>query len=215
MVDVTEKVHQAGIVPVIVLEHVQEARPLADALQAGDLSVLEITLRSEAGLPSIEMLAGDPTLCVGAGTVLNRQEARRAIDAGAQFIVSPGFDEATVSYCLDRGVVVLPGVCTATEVQRAHNAGLDAVKFFPAEAFGGILTVKALAAPFKRMKFVPTGGIDRSTLSDYLAVDSVLAVGGSWMVARKWIEAQDYQQITNETRQAREMVQSIRGNAIP
>jgi 2-dehydro-3-deoxyphosphogluconate aldolase/(4S)-4-hydroxy-2-oxoglutarate aldolase len=199
-----------GLVPVIVLENVAQARPLAEALWAGDLPILEITLRSEAGLPAIESLAGDSRWTVGAGTVLNRDEARRAIDAGAQFVVAPGLDEATVAYCLDRQVPVTPGVCTATEVQRAFNMGLRLLKFFPAEAFGGATTVKALGGPFSQVQFVPTGGITADQLTSYLKLPNVAAVGGSWMVARELLSTQDYAGVTRLAAAAREQVKAYR-----
>jgi len=189
---------------------VAQARPLAEALLAGDLPILEITLRSEAGLPAIESLAGDSRWTVGAGTVLNRDEARRAIDAGAQFVVAPGLDEATVAYCLDRQVPVTPGVCTATEVQRAFNMGLRLLKFFPAEAFGGATTVKALGGPFSQVQFVPTGGITADQLTSYLKLPNVAAVGGSWMVARELLSTQDYAGVTRLAAAAREQVKAYR-----
>jgi 2-dehydro-3-deoxyphosphogluconate aldolase/(4S)-4-hydroxy-2-oxoglutarate aldolase len=205
-----ERLQGCGLVPVIVLEQASEARPLAEALLAGDLPILEITLRSAAGLPAIELLADDSRWTVGAGTVLNRDEARRAIDAGARFIVAPGLDEATVAYCLDRQVPVTPGVCTATEVQRAFNMGLRLLKFFPAEAFGGAATVKALGGPFPQVQFVPTGGITADGLANYLKLANVAAVGGSWMVTRDLLSSQDYGRVTALASAARELVKACR-----
>lgn len=205
-----ERLRACGLVPVIVLEQASEARALAEALLAGDLPILEITLRSAAGLPAIECLADDSRWTVGAGTVLNRDEARRAIDAGAKFIVAPGLDEATVAYCLDRQVPVTPGVCTATEVQRAFNMGLRLLKFFPAEAFGGAATVKALGGPFPQVQFVPTGGINADGLASYLKLGNVAAVGGSWMVTRELLAARDYGTVTSLAASARAQVQASR-----
>lgn len=205
-----ERLRSCGLVPVIVLEQAAEARPLAEALLAGDLPILEITLRSAAGLPAIEALAAESCWTVGAGTVLNRDEARRAIDAGAQFVVAPGLDEATVTYCLDRQVPVTPGVCTASEVQRAFNMGLRLLKFFPAEAFGGAATVKALGGPFSQVQFVPTGGITADRLATYLQLPNVAAVGGSWMVTRELLSTQDYGQVTRLAATARQQVQACR-----
>lgn len=205
-----ERLRDTGLVPVIVLEQALEARPLAEALLAGDLPILEITLRSAAGLPAIESLAADSRWTVGAGTVLNRDEARRAIDAGAQFVVAPGLDEATVAYCLDRQVPVIPGVCTASEVQRAFNMGLRLLKFFPAEAFGGAATVKALGGPFPQVRFVPTGGIGVEGLAAYLKLSNVAAVGGSWMVTRELLAARDYGTVTGLAATARAQVQASR-----
>lgn len=205
-----ERLRDTGLVPVIVLEQALEARPLAEALLSGDLPILEITLRSAAGLPAIESLAADSRWTVGAGTVLNRDEARRAIDAGAQFVVAPGLDEATVAYCLDRQVPVIPGVCTASEVQRAFNMGLRLLKFFPAEAFGGAATVKALGGPFPQVRFVPTGGIGVEGLAAYLKLSNVAAVGGSWMVTRELLAARDYGTVTGLAATARAQVQASR-----
>lgn len=205
-----ERLRDSGLVPVIVLEQASEARPLAEALLAGDLPILEITLRSAAGLPAIESLAVDSRWTVGAGTVLNRDEARRAIDAGAQFVVAPGLDEATVTYCLDRQVPVIPGVCTASEVQRAFNMGLRLLKFFPAEAFGGAATVKALGGPFPQVQFVPTGGIGVEGLAAYLKLSNVAAVGGSWMVTRELLSARDHGTVTTLAATARAQVQACR-----
>lgn len=194
--DVAIKLGATGVVPVIVLEHANDANPLADALVAGGLPVMEITLRSEAGLASIQAVAGLTDVLVGAGTVLNQSAAEQAIAAGAKFIVSPGLDEPTVRYCQQHDVLILPGVCTASEVQKAINLGLQYVKFFPAEAFGGAATIKALAGPFPQVKFVPTGGITANSLASYLAIPAVHAVGGSWMVAKNLVKDGDFASIT-------------------
>lgn len=206
----SESLREQGVIPVIVLDQVADAVPLAEALSLGELSVLEITLRSSVGLECIETVAKYDRWMVGAGTVLNRDDARRAIDSGAQFIVSPGLDEGTVAYCQDRNIPIVPGVCTPSEAQRAINMGLRLVKFFPAEAFGGVATLKALKGPFPNLKFVPTGGIALENMDSYLELPNVLAVGGSWMVARPLLESKNFAQIGSLAHFARERVKSAR-----
>lgn len=170
------------LIPVLHIKDAAYARGLADSLHGSGLPVAEITLRSDCALDAIKSLSGKDTFVVGAGTVLNVDQARTAVNAGAQFIVSPGFDENLVRFCLQESIPVFPGAATATEVQRAANMGLDVVKFFPAEASGGIAMLKALSGPFHKMKFIPTGGITNENLASYLDLDCVLAVGGSWFV---------------------------------
>jgi len=199
---VVETLRVGRLVPVIVLQRVDDAEPLAEALALGGLPVLEITLRSQVGLSCIERIAGRGGWTVGAGTVLNRQQARQAVDAGAQFVVAPGLDDETVRYCQDRQVPIFPGVCTASEAQRAVNLGLQVVKFFPATAFGGAATIKALSGPFPQLRFIPTGGITAELLGDYLSMPAVLAVGGSWMVAAEWIDSGAFHRVTEATKLA-------------
>ncbi len=208
--EVATKLGVIGVVPVIVLEDPAAANPLADALVAGGMPVMEITLRSDAGLASIEIASKRTDVLVGAGTVLNQRAAEQAIAAGAKFIVSPGLDEQTVRYCQECNVLIVPGVCTASEVQKAINLGLEYVKFFPAQAFGGAATIKALAGPFPQVRFVPTGGITLDLLASYLAIPAVHAVGGSWMVAKNLISSGDFAAITNLASQAVDLVKSLR-----
>lgn len=170
------------IVPVVNLDAPSHARPLGKALIESGLPIAEITLRSECALEAIEKIAELEKIELGAGTVLNLQQAKDAISAGARFIVSPGLDIPTIEYCLENSIPIYPGVSSATEVQRAFNLGLRTVKFFPAEACGGVKMLKALSAPFHSMKFMPTGGINLGNLKEYLSLESVIAVGGSWMV---------------------------------
>jgi 2-dehydro-3-deoxyphosphogluconate aldolase/(4S)-4-hydroxy-2-oxoglutarate aldolase len=206
----SQTLHDQAVIPVIILERLDDAVPLAEALAAGGLSTLEITLRTSVGLDCIAAIAKFQDWNVGAGTVLNREDARRAIDHGAKFIVSPGLDDSTIQYCQDRNIPIVPGACTATEVQRAINMGLNMAKFFPAEAFGGVATLKALGGPFPNLKFVPTGGIALDNLAAYLKLPNVLAVGGSWMVPRTLLEARDFTQITQLAVGARDRVKMIR-----
>ncbi len=187
------------LVPVVVLDDAVHAGPLAQALVDGGLPVAEVTLRTDAARESIAIMAVRGDTLVGAGTVLTPGQVDLAVDAGARFVVSPGLSRAVVDRCRERGVAVLPGVVTATEIQAALEMGLTTLKFFPARASGGAEAVKALSAPFRDVRFVPTGGIDASDCAGYLRLPSVLAVGGSWMVPRKAIADGDFDRIRELT----------------
>ena len=193
---------EVRLVPVVRLDELASATRLADALLAGGLPLAEITLRTPIALSAIETLAQRDDIAVGAGTVLNRSQAADCIQAGARFVVSPGLDPELVTYCQDRGVPVFPGVSSASEIQAAYNLGLRQVKYFPAEASGGVTSLKALAAPFRQMQFIPTGGIHPDNLLDYLHLDCTLAVGGSWMVKPALYASGDFSQVTDLTRAA-------------
>jgi 2-dehydro-3-deoxyphosphogluconate aldolase/(4S)-4-hydroxy-2-oxoglutarate aldolase len=190
------------IVPVVVLDRVQDAAPLAQALLAGGLPMAEVTFRTAAAEESIRMMSERPELTVGAGTVLTADQVQQAVDAGAQFVVSPGFSASVVAACRERNVPVISGVATATEIQMALDSGQNVVKLFPAEAVGGLATLKALAAPFPSLRFVPTGGITEETASAYLAHPAVLAVGGSWMVATSLLAAGDFEEVRRRSERA-------------
>jgi 2-dehydro-3-deoxyphosphogluconate aldolase / (4S)-4-hydroxy-2-oxoglutarate aldolase len=194
---VLDRLGELGVVPVVVIDDPSRAAALGSALLLGGLPCAEVTLRTDTALESLRVLAENPDLLVGAGTVLRPAQVEAALQAGARYIVSPGFSAAVVSECQRSGVPVLPGVATATEIQVALEAGLEAVKFFPAEASGGLATLKALAAPFRGVHFVPTGGIAADGLAAYLAQPSVLAVGGSWLVSADLLAAEDYARITD------------------
>jgi 2-dehydro-3-deoxyphosphogluconate aldolase/(4S)-4-hydroxy-2-oxoglutarate aldolase len=184
------------LLPVVVLDDAAAAVPLGHAIRSGGLSCIEITLRTPAALDAIAALAREGELLVGAGTVLTRDQAERAIAAGARFVVSPGLSASVVSHCLDVGVPVFPGVATPTEIQAALELGVQVVKFFPADILGGLAAIKALAGPFGDVRFVPTGGVSPDNVSAYLRHPSVLAVGGSWMATRAAIAAADWGAIT-------------------
>jgi len=190
------------LVPVVVLDDVHDAEPLGAALIAGGLPVAEVTLRTAAALEAIAVMARDPQLVVGAGTVTRAADVARVVEAGARFVVSPGFSTAVVAECRKLGVPVLPGIATATEVQMALDAGVDTVKFFPASVAGGPPMIKALAAPFPGVRFVPTGGVNENNVAGYLSLPAVLAVGGSWMVARKLIASHDFAAVTSLSEKA-------------
>jgi 2-dehydro-3-deoxyphosphogluconate aldolase/(4S)-4-hydroxy-2-oxoglutarate aldolase len=191
-----------ALVPVVVLDDPNDALPLGQALVDGGLPVAEVTLRTPDALKGIQELSGHGGVLVGAGTVLTPDQVDLAVAAGARYVVSPGLSRAVVERCQAVGVPVLPGAVTATEVQAAIELGLDAVKFFPAATSGGAKAVAALAAPFAGIRFVPTGGIDAGNVADYLALPSVLAVGGSWMVPRAAIRAGDFARVRELTSQA-------------
>jgi 2-dehydro-3-deoxyphosphogluconate aldolase/(4S)-4-hydroxy-2-oxoglutarate aldolase len=199
---VLERLARIRIVPVVVIDDAARATELAAALMAGGIPCAEITLRTEAGAAAMAAAASVPGFTVGAGTVLTPDDVDRSADRGAEFIVSPGFDEQVVERALARGLGVLPGIATATELQRARRAGLDAVKFFPADRLGGLDTIAALAAPFPTMRFVPSGGVGPHNAADYLAHPAVLAVSGSWMVPRSEIAAGAFDAIERLTAQA-------------
>ena len=183
------------IVPVIVIDDLAAAGPVADALVSGGLRCAEITLRTPAAIAAITRFAANASLLVGAGTVLDPDQASAAVDAGARFVVLPGFDGEVVQRCEQLGVPVLPGTATPSDIQQARRAGLGTVKFFPAETLGGVAALDAISAPFPGMTFVPTGGITPANVAAYLRHRSVLAVGGSWMASRRLIAARDWRQI--------------------
>ncbi len=202
MADVLHQIASLKIVPVVVLDQAAHANPLADALVAGGLPIAEVTFRTAAAEEAIKTLARRPDVLVGAGTVLDIPTAQRAVDAGAKYIVAPGFSPKLVQYCLGHAIPILPGVATPTDLTMAVEHGLSAVKFFPAETLGGPKALKALAAPFTTLKFVPTGGINAANLADYLALPQTLACGGSWMVAKPLITANRFDEITRLTLEA-------------
>lgn len=202
---------QTALAPVVALPSAEHAAPLADALMAAKLPVAEVTFRTDAAVAGIErMRLAQPEMLVGAGTVLTTDQADAALDAGASFIVAPGFDPVVVDHCLQRGVTVIPGVCTASELTQAVVRGVEAVKFFPAEAMGGLATLKVLASPFPPMHFMVTGGISQENMAPYLVWERILAVGGSWMVHKKLLEAGDYAKVTELARAAVDTVREYR-----
>ena len=183
MMDIAEKFQKLGVVPVVVLEDTKDAVPLAKALVEGGLPCAEVTFRTEAAEESIRLMTEQfPEMLVGAGTVLTREQVDAAVAAGAKFIVSPGFDPEIVDYCLEKEIPVFPGCITPSEVAQAVKRGLKVVKFFPAEPAGGVSMIKAMAAPYVGIKFMPTGGINAKNLEDYLSFDKIICCGGSWMV---------------------------------
>ncbi len=202
MMGILDELVAGRIIPVVVLEDADDANPLADALVAGGLPVAEVTFRTAAAAAAIGVLARRPDMLVGAGTVIDPVQVDAAVDAGARFIVSPGLLPNVVLRARERGVPVVPGAVTPSEIMLALSFGLKTLKFFPAASFGGPEAIKALGAPFGQVRFVPTGGISPSNFGDYLALGNVAAVGGSWMVDPKLIAARDFKSIASLSKQA-------------
>jgi 2-dehydro-3-deoxyphosphogluconate aldolase/(4S)-4-hydroxy-2-oxoglutarate aldolase len=212
MNELLQKVSDLGVVPVVVLNDAKDAAPLAKALCEGGLPCAEVTFRTAAAEESIRIMHEEyPEMILGAGTVLTTDQVDRAVNAGATFIVSPGFDPEIVDYCLSKNILVLPGCITPSEVAQAVKRGLEVVKFFPAEQFGGVATLKALAAPYVNTKFMPTGGISAKNLADYLGFKRIVACGGSWMVKNDLVEAGKFDEIKALTAEAVALVKEIRG----
>ncbi len=198
MNELLKKIHDIGIVPVIAIEDAAKAVPLAKALVAGGLPAAEVTFRTAAAEDAIRAIVKEvPDMLVGAGTVLTKDQADRAIAAGVSFIVSPGFNPEITRYVLDKGVCMLPGTATAGEMEQAMALGLEAVKFFPAEQNGGIDKLKALAGPYKKLRWMPTGGINTGNLAAYMSFHQILACGGTWMVKKDLIENEKWDEITS------------------
>ncbi len=206
-----ERFAELGVVPVVVLEDAKDAAPLAKALVEGGLPCAEVTFRTAAAEESIRIMAAEyPDMFVGAGTVLTIDQVDRAVAAGAKFIVSPGFDPEIVDYCLSKDIPVFPGVITPSEVAQAVKRGLKVVKFFPAEQFGGVATIKAMAAPYVGLKFMPTGGVNAKNLENYLSCDKIVACGGSWMVKGDLVKAGKFDEIKSLTEEAVKLAAQIR-----
>lgn len=211
MNQILEKFHEIGIIPVVVLNDAKDAAPLGKALLEGGLPVAEVTFRTDAAEESIRILSETyPDLLVGAGTVLTPEQADRAVAAGAKFIVSPGLNPRVVKHCQEKGVIITPGVVTPGEIEKALELGLEVVKFFPAEPSGGLSMIKAMAAAYTKLKFMPTGGINAKNVVDYLKYNKILACGGSWMVKGDLIAAGDFDKITALCKEAADIVKSVR-----
>lgn len=207
----SEKVFATGIVPVVVLNNVEDALPLSKALLKGGIDFMEITFRTECAADCIEVISREvPEMTVGAGTVLNVSQARLAVGKGAKFIVSPGLDEETVRWCLDNDIPVVPGTVTPTEIMKAISLGLKVVKFFPADVYGGIKAIKALSAPFGQIKFLPTGGVSEINLGEFIGNKSVAAVGGSWVCKKDDILNHDWDKITALSSNAIKIIKETR-----
>lgn len=206
--EIINRLSAGKLVPVIVLDKAEDASPLAESLIEGGLPVAEVTMRTPAALAAMKEIGQHPEVLLGAGTVVTADQVDQAVDAGARYIICPGFHEAVVQRCQELGVLVIPGVITPTDIAKAMSYDIDVVKFFPAEAFGGASTLKAMAAPYGDMRFVPTGGINANNVSSYLEIPSVAACGGSWMVDRKLIQAGDFPKITSLVRDAVALVRT-------
>jgi 2-dehydro-3-deoxyphosphogluconate aldolase / (4S)-4-hydroxy-2-oxoglutarate aldolase len=207
---VLDHIAAAGVLPVVVLDDPAAAGPLGAALCAGGLPCVEVTFRTTAAEQAIAVLAADADILVGGGTIVEPEQVDRAVDAGARFVVSPGFDRRVVERCQALGVPVVPGVATATEVMAAMRAGLDVVKLFPVGALGGLAMVRALGAPFPRVRFLPTGGIGEQDVASYLGHPAVLAVGGSWVAERGLVREGRFDEIERRARTATGLVGAAR-----
>ena len=208
-----DRFHQIGIIPVLEIDSTIHARPLAESLFVGGLPVAEITLRTDAALESIRVIARDvPHVIVGAGTVINREQAAAAREVGAQFLVSPGMVEDVVVWAQENQIPILPGAVTPTEMIRAIKLGLDILKFFPAETMGGLKAIKAISDPFPQLSFIPTGGIRLENLPEYLQMKRIHAVGGSWMAKRQMIADGRFDEIRRMAKEASDIVKQVRRN---
>lgn len=200
---VLEQISKIGIVPVVKIDREEDALPLAKALCAGGLPCAEVTFRTSAAAGAIKIMTENfPNMCVGAGTVLNAEQVDAAVAAGSKFIVSPGLNPKTVKYCIEKGVPITPGTSSPSDIEQAIELGLDVVKFFPAEQSGGLAKIKAMAAPYVNMKFMPTGGVNAKNLTSYLDFPKIIACGGSWMVPGDLINAGEWDKIEQLTREA-------------
>ena len=201
---ILDQLKNAIIVPVVVLENIKDAVPTANALLSGGIDVMEITFRTAAAADCIQAVAQNcPDMLVGAGTVITLEQCKKAVACGAQFIVSPGFDEEIVRWCVDNSVAVVPGCVTPTEIMAAMKLGLRVVKFFPAGVYGGLSAMKALSGPFSGIKFIPTGGINSENIGEFITAPFIHAVGGSWVCAKKDIAEGNFAKITELCAQAR------------
>lgn len=208
MSSVNEFIAAHRLLPVIEIQDVAQAAPLAEALIAGGLPVAEVTFRSKAAPDAIRKMAENQALCVGAGTIINVEQAELAISCGAKYLVSPGCFPKVIEYSLSKGIPIFPGVATPTDIGNAIACGIEVVKFFPAEAYGGLNTLKSLAGPFPQVKFVPTGGISEKNLGSYLAHPKVLACGGSWMVEKSLLQGGKWDEVRERVAAAVTLVKS-------
>ncbi len=207
---ILDQIGSHKLVPVIIIENKEDAVPLAEALINGGLPVAEVTFRTKSAKESIELIAKKfPSMLIGAGTVLTVDQVKAAVEAGAKYIVSPGLNSKVVEYCVSNNISITPGIATPSEIEKALEFNLEVVKFFPAEALGGIKYLKAISAPYGNLKFIPTGGVDENNLLGYLQFSKVLACGGSWMVKSEFISQKQFELITKLTEEARGIVRMI------
>ena len=212
MEELIKKISDTGVIPVVKIDNAEDAVPLAKALKEGGLSCAEITYRTDAAEEAIRRISKEfPDFFVAAGTVLTKEQADSAINAGASFLVSPGLNPEIVKYCAQKGYPIIPGVATPSEVEMAMSLGLTYLKFLPAEAAGGVKMIKAMSAPYTKVKFMPTGGVSTKNLADYLACKCVYACGGSWMVPADKIADGKFDEIKEMTKEAVKLLKEIRG----
>lgn len=205
--DILDRLAKSALVPVVVLDKVEDAIPTAKALLSGGIDVMEITFRTAAAADSIKAVAENvPEMLVGAGTVITLEQCKKAVEYGAKFIVSPGFDPDVVSWCVSNNVAVTPGCVTPTEITAAMKLGLKVVKFFPANVYGGLGAMKALNGPFGGIKFIPTGGVNQDNVGEFISAPFIHAVGGSWVCPKADIAAHNFEKITNLSKAARNAI---------
>lgn len=212
MNEILQKIEQLRVVPMIAIADAAHAGPLGEALVAGGLPCAEITFRTDAAEKAMRTLAARGDVLLGAGTVLSTEQVDRAVDAGCAFLVSPGTNPRVVEHALNKGIAVCPGVATPTDIELAMSLGCTTLKFFPAGAMGGPATLKAVSAPYAGVRFIPTGGVKADNLADYLALPSVLAVGGSWLATKDDIAAGQFHAITDRARQALAAARAAKGD---
>ena len=205
-----DKIESLKIVPVIVMNEPHHADRLADVLISGGLPCAEITFRTDAAAGAIAAMSKRGGMLVGAGTILSVDQVKSAVDSGAQFIVSPGLNPKVVSYCIENGILITPGVCTPSDIEAALDFGLDVLKFFPAEAFGGLKTLKALSGPYRSVRFIPTGGVTIENLESYLSFSRVLACGGSWLAKTEEISKEKFDDIFIKVQKAVNLVMEMK-----
>ncbi len=210
MEQMLEQIEMRKLVPVVKLDRAEDAVPMGRALCEGGLPVAEVTFRTDAAEESIRaMKKAFPDMIVGAGTVVDLEQAKRAVDAGSAFLVSPGTSTKIIEFALEQGVPVFPGVCTPTEIMTCMEYGLPVVKFFPAKQYGGLDTIKALAAPFPSMRFMPTGGVSAANVKEFLSFKKIIACGGSWMVKDTFVQEGNFAEIVRLTKEAVELVAEV------
>jgi 2-dehydro-3-deoxyphosphogluconate aldolase/(4S)-4-hydroxy-2-oxoglutarate aldolase len=208
MSDMMKELGKLKLIPVVMIEKADHAEPLAKALMEGGLPCAEVTFRTAAAAEAVKRLSKVHGLLLGAGTVLSVDQVKQAVDAGAKFIVSPGFNPKVAGYCVENGIPIIPGICTPSEIEAALEFGLTVLKFFPAESYGGLDTLKAISGPYPMIRFVPTGGIGLGNVMAYLKFPKVLACGGSWMVKQELISAGNFDDISRLTREAMTLVKA-------
>ncbi|MGI5963763.1 MAG: bifunctional 4-hydroxy-2-oxoglutarate aldolase/2-dehydro-3-deoxy-phosphogluconate aldolase [Lawsonibacter sp.] len=205
--DILERLGNAGVIPVVVLDRAEDAVPTAKALLAGGVDVMEITFRTAAAADSIAAVSKEcPDMLVGAGTVITLEQCKHAVECGARFIVSPGYSDEVVAWCVEHQIAITPGCVTPTEIMAAMSHGLKVVKFFPANVYGGLTAMKSLSGPFGGIKFIPTGGVSAQNLGEYISAPFIHAVGGSWLCTKADIAAHNFDKITALCAEARQTV---------
>jgi 2-dehydro-3-deoxyphosphogluconate aldolase/(4S)-4-hydroxy-2-oxoglutarate aldolase len=210
MHEMTARFKDLGVIPVVAIERVEDAMPLADTLVEGGLPCVEITFRTKAAAAAMKIMSSRGDILVGAGTVLTIDQVITALGAGAQFMVSPGLNPKVAGYCVANDIAYTPGICTPSDIEVALDFGLDVLKFFPAEAFGGLKTLKAMSGPYAAVSFVPTGGINPQNLADYLQFPKVLACGGTWLAKATQISAGRFDEILKNIQQALNIVAAVK-----